>query len=210
MVVYKSLFACALATFSLMAEAFTPEIGNVTIGGENVGEHAEPPPTRNRFTKRRLSYCSKSGTIIDANDDGTIDIVFSQFYAKASGRGQAISICTIDIPIKIPTGYRVGFKSLGVEGTAQFNRHGAAKVTIRRQLNNRRMRKTRRSYYYDYGSTQDIVLTSEGKTPYTRCGEQSANLKARLRLAVRGKNSIIHIDEGAANITYKLDYQRCR
>ncbi|MBU2711130.1 DUF4360 domain-containing protein [Zooshikella harenae] len=210
MTFYKTLLMCTLTTLSLTANAITPEIGDVSIEGENTGDHAEPPPSPDGAARYQVTYCSKNGTIIDANDDGSIDIIFNQFFAQAAGRRPAISNCTINIPIKIPAGYRVGFKSLGVEGTAQFNRHGAAKVDIRRQLNHRRMPKTQRTYYYDYGSTQDIVLTSEGRTPYTRCGEQSANLKAKLQLSIKGKDSIIHIDEGAANITYKLDYKRCR
>lgn len=201
---FKSyLLMSVLSYIPLTTYAITPEFEDIIFSSR-------------AFCSDNNPICSCSGNnLIDANDDGTIDIIFNQFQATSMNGSEELSFCTMKIPLKIPPGYRVSFMSLGVEGTTQLANQGAATVMITQSVTDgfppvpSNIVHNRKNFYYDHGQVQDVVLSTEGDADYTECGKELVFLNAEIELIVKGSETIVNIDEGAAGVRFTLDYQRC-
>ncbi|MDE1461433.1 DUF4360 domain-containing protein [Spartinivicinus poritis] len=198
----KNILIYALSLHSVASFAVTPEFEDIILPGSAWCPETNP-------------LCACKGVTADANDDGTIDLIFNQFQAVSMNGDEVETSCSIQIPLIIPDGYQVSFSRLGVEGTVSLNEEGMAGVIIHQSMSDYDTTspyyavRGRQNYYHDYGSLQDVVFNTWGEPIYTSCGDDRVYLDTEINLIAKGLKTALHIDEGAASIKFKIDYQRC-
>ncbi|MCX4027423.1 DUF4360 domain-containing protein [Endozoicomonas sp. SM1973] len=198
----KNILVYAISLYPVVGFAITPEFERIVIPSSTWCPETNP-------------LCTCKGVAADANDDGTIDLIFNQFQAVSMNSNEVETSCSIQIPLIIPEGYQVSFSRLGIEGTVSLNEEGEAGVIIHQSMSDDGITspyyavRGRQNYYYDYGSLQDVVFDSWGEPIYTSCGNERVYLVAKINLIAKGLKTVLNIDEGAATVKFKIDYQRC-